>query len=196
MPEAFVPKNGIPAFDASGNISMIPRSNVDSPFGFSKKTISVQEVPGGGYGYLLLADAGQYPLMNTITPTGFSGLAFKNNNGYIRYYGMALVNASVSYNASGTNGSRLTTTADSFIPVVVKYNGHAYVGLKYAGNTGSVTLYGLFNNCLKTPIIVNNRDGKNIDELEIMMVAETPAISGGNYLFVKSLRSLAERRAA
>lgn len=162
-------KNGIPSFDATGHVSMLPAANVTNPFGFTQKIILFQEAPGGGPVMILVSDIGAYPVAQGFKPCGLMGLCYKYNTGRISNgFGIAVINAFASYDLGDNNSQCLSSTHPLIRPFIAKYNGHAYVGIKTSGNSGTLTLVGQAYNLLDTPIILNNRDGMNTADAEIL----------------------------
>lgn len=176
MSKATVLKNGIPSFDASGSVSMIPRSSVDHPFGFNTISINYTEEPTGGKSLVLIADLGTYPITNGFGMFGFTGIVYKHNGGYLgNGFGMCIVNASVGYSIDNA-GPCLSTTYGKVLPMLVKYKGHVYVAIKISGNSGYLYMYGKTFNLLANPIILNNRNGLNVSDAEILV---TGIVGGG-----------------
>lgn len=179
MSEAMIPKNGLPCFDATGNMSMVSRNDLQSSLGFVRKLISYTRPVGNDFGIILLSDIGAWPCSTGFLHYGFAGLVYKYNTGHVYGgFGMGLVNAVACYEVTA-NGVCLNSTQQYIIPVVVKYNGHCYVGIKVFGNTGHVHLIGYGYNLLDTPIVLNNRDNMNKADAEILFEAEAFAVGGG-----------------
>ena len=189
MSKATILKNGIPSFDASGSVSMIPKSTVEQPFGFKTIGISYTEEPRGNESIVLISDIGAYPLADGFGMHGFTGIVFKYNGGYLgNGFGMAIVNAAAGYSVNGS-GPCLNTTHSLIMPMIVKYNGHVYIAIKVKGNSGTLSFYGRTFDMLPTPIILNNRNGLNVSDAQILV---TGIVVGGKTLFHSAL----ERRCA
>ncbi|MDE6680420.1 MAG: hypothetical protein K2J92_03610 [Muribaculaceae bacterium] len=191
-----IPKNGLPYFDATGNMSMVARSDLQSNLGFIYKQINYTEAPKGVFSVILLSDIGVWPCNTGFTPHGFSGLVFKYNNGYISNgFGIGIINAMACYTIE-ERGICLTSTQQRIIPIIAKYNGHCYVGIKVSGNTGKLYLTGYGYNLLNTPILLNDKNNMNLADAEILFEAEASAVGGGKTLLFNKLCNLAERRIA
>lgn len=162
-------KNGIPAFDANGTVSMIPRSAVDNPFGFIYKQIAFQEAPSGVTVLILISDIGAYPVATGFAVHGFTGLCMKTNVGSVNNgFGTSIVDAIASHNLTEAYGHTLTTTLSKIVPKIVKYNGRAYVAIAISGNSGTLCLIGTGYELLDSPIILNNRNGMNVSDAEVL----------------------------
>ncbi len=147
------------------------KGHVQAPLGLSVKEISFIEDPGGSYVRILISDIGAYPVATGFSKHGFCGLAFKDNNGYVKGLGMAVINAIASYSLTATstsNGVLLNSTHSNITPHVCKYNGRCYLAIDISGNTGIVSLVGYCFKLLENPIVLNNRNDMNVADSETL----------------------------
>lgn len=178
MSDVKILQNGVPCFDASGKATMLAASSITEPLGLTQKAVSFTEDPSGGKVLILISDIGEYPTSEKIARQGFVGLCIKDNGGLIgNGFGGALVNAVISHKFVD-QGLALSSSHPYIKPCIAKYNDHCYIGIFVQGNSGTLYMIGKAFSLLASPIVLNNRNGNNVADAEIL--AESPSMQFQN----------------
>lgn len=192
-PQAVASGDKVLGVGSGGGLKSIPIKDVQ--LGMEKREYLINESAGGEEVRILLADLGT-SLNPHTNMKGFCGFVKKYNTGYLYGTGICVMNALQSYQI-GDSGVVLNSTLSWCRPFIARYQGRYYVGIRFMGNSGRITLIGDFYDCLPAPIILGQKnENKPITDAEIVIDGSVCTWGGGKPQIYNYLRRYAERRAS